>query len=470
MVSGMMQNDLAIEALLDNGDQRIPVTAKYASRYSLWIKFRRDCEFTYDDIFNLIIQNNGECLEIGPCRLISDPAQISYNGRLVFLQNVYDIHSLLSKNKAVKLQSIFHDLPTLLARKKKISQSFKDFTANLTYDLSIYKNLFDHFDSKYQEEPKPIKKSVQRALIKTEGQKFKRFLNEKLAEMERLVAGFSTEEHQRHGFYFRKQIRTFILSSAFMTRTNLKPRGYPGDSEMMRMVYLNEYKGNTTFEKLMHKFPLEQPGAQSVRNRKKIIVEFLNQIKNTDHISSNQRIKILSLACGPAIEIEDILASPTDAEKYHITLLDQDSTALREAADLICGIEKKSNVKVKVDYLTSSVRLMIANKKLKRKIGTHHFIYSLGLFDYLTQRVARAVLESLYQLLKPGGTMIIGNFHISNQSKCFLDYWLDWSLIHRTENEFLGLIKDLPSVKASIFFEDTGNQMFLKIRKMDNGK
>lgn len=465
-----MQNDLAIEALLENGDLRIPVTAKYASRYSLWIKFRQDCEFTCDDIFNLIIQKNGDCLKIGPCRLIADPAQVDHNGRLVFLQDVYDTHSLLSKKKAVKIQSIFNDLPTLLARKENINPSFKNFTANLAYDLSVYKDLFDHLDSQYQQEPKSIKKSVQRALLKTEGQKFKRFLNEKLAELERLVAGFSTEEHQRHGFYFRKQIQNFILSSAFMARTNLKPRGYPGDSEMMRMVYLNEYKGNTTFEKLMHKFPLEQPGAQSVRNRRKIIVEFLNQVKNTDHITSHKEIKILSLACGPAIEIEDMLASPADAEKYQITLLDQDSTALREAADLICGIEKKSNIKVKIDYLAASVRLMIANKKLKKKIGTHHFIYSLGLFDYLTQRVARAVLESLYQLLKPGGTMVIGNFHISNQSKCFLDYWLDWSLIHRTENEFLGLIKDLPSVKAYVFFEDTGNQMFLKIEKMSNGK
>ena len=105
-----MQNDLAIEALLENGDLRIPVTAKYASRYSLWIKF---------------IQKNGDCLKIGPCRLIADPAQVDHNGRLVFLQDVYDTHSLLSKKKAVKIQSIFNDLPTLLARKENINPSFK---------------------------------------------------------------------------------------------------------------------------------------------------------------------------------------------------------------------------------------------------------------------------------------------------------------------------------------------------------
>jgi extracellular factor (EF) 3-hydroxypalmitic acid methyl ester biosynthesis protein len=463
-----MQNDLMIETLLENGGQRIPVTAEYASRFSLWIKFLQNFEFTCKDTFTLIIRDNGKCLEIGPCRLISEPTQDGYNGRLIFLQEFYDIYSLLSKKKVVKLQSSFHDLRTLLARKEKINQSFKDFTTNLTYDLSVYKNLFDRLDSQYQEEPETVQKAIQRAIIETEGQKFKSFLNEKLAELERLVADFSAEEHQIHGFYFRKQIWNFILSSSFMMRTNLKPRGYAGDSEMMRMVYLNQYQGNSTFEKLMHKFPLEQPGAQSVRNRKKIVVDVLNKLKNTNNISSQQKIKILSLACGPAIEIEDILASSEDKDNYCFTLFDQDNAALGEAADLICGVENKFNIKVNVNYLKASVRLMIANKKLKRKIGTFHFIYSLGLFDYLTQRVARAVLESLYQLLEPGGIIIIGNFHISNRSKYFLDYWLDWSLIHRNEDELLDLLRGFPSAKGSIFFEDTGNQMFLCIEKVDN--
>jgi hypothetical protein len=70
--------------------------------------------------------------------------------------------------------------------------------------------------------------------------------------------------------------------------------------------------------------------------------------------------------------------------------------------------------------------------------------------------------------LEPEGIIIIGNFHISNRSKCFLDYWLDWNLIHRNEDEFLNLLRSLPSVKGSVFFEDTGNQMFLCIKKMDN--
>jgi extracellular factor (EF) 3-hydroxypalmitic acid methyl ester biosynthesis protein len=430
------------------------------------IRTLEDPIFAYGSAaFNLIIQNNGKRLELGPCSIVPETRDDEYTGRLIFLADVYDMHSLLFEDKIVKLQGSFCDLPAVLARKDIIQPPFKEFTANLTYDLTVYKNLFDHLDSKYQEEPETIRDSVQKAVIKTEGQKFKLFLDANLNELELLVADFNQGEHQRHGYYFRKQVWNFILCSTFMTRTNLKPRGYSGDSEMMRMVYFNNYQGNSTFEKLMHKYPLEQPGAQSVRNRRKIILEALNKFKNMIHISPQRKIKILSVASGPAIEIEDILAFPENFDKYHFTLLDQDRLALNEAADLIHGIEKKSDAKVQVDYVAASVRSMIANKRFKRELGTFHFIYSMGLFDYLTQRVGNAVLKSLYQLLKPGGKIIIGNFHESNQSRCFLDYWLDWHLIHRTEAEFLDLLKDISAVETSVFFENTGNQMFLQIVK-----
>ena len=78
----------------------------------------------------------------------------------------------------------------------------------------------------------------------------------------------------------------------------------------------------------------------------------------------------------------------------------------------------------------------------------------MGLFDYLTPPVARAVLEKLYQLLKPGGELMIGNFHVSNPSKYYMEYWADWVLYYRTEEEFRDLPKDPTTAKVSLFFID----------------
>ena len=171
------------------------------------------------------------------------------------------------------------------------------------------------------------------------------------------------------------------------------------------------------------------------------------------------------MGSGPAFELRHVLRFQEDCDNYHFALLDQDPIALSEAADLIQELENKFDRKVEVDYLKYSVRKMLFARQLEQKLGQFHFIYSMGLFDYLAAPVAKAVLKRLYQLLKPAGKMVIGNFHVSNPSKFYMEYCCDWVLYHRTEEEFLNMLNEDPSAKVSVFFENTGSQMFLRIEK-----
>lgn len=467
----MSQEPITIRADLITGEEKIPIDATYISRYSLLVRFL-DANSLNDgaNFSKLVIQINGEIFELGPCRVISEPNIDGYAGRLVFLEDVYDLERLLFNNKIVKLQNAFLNLPLVLAYKDKIRRPFKDYTANLTYDLSVYRNLFDSLDSELGEEPDNIKESVQKAIIDTEGKKFMRFLDDSLKELERVVIPFDREEHARHGFYFRKQLWNIILCSPFLTRTNLKPRGYAGDSEMLSMIYSNDYRGDSTFSKLMHIHPLQHSAAQAVRNRRRIVAKMVRDVRKSYPTVPHGKLKILSVACGPAVEIQDILLSAEDCEKYHFTLLDQDRQALFEAARLIDQIEKYLESKVMADYQNESVRTMLATPQLKGKWGQFHFIYSMGLFDYLTPTVATAVLGKLYQLLKPGGEILAGNFHVSNPSKYYMAYWADWVLYHRTEEEFRNVLREAPGAEVDVFFEDTESQMFLHIKKRDDDR
>lgn len=462
----MHQEATGIRADLIAGEEKIPIDATCSSKYSLLVRYLTPNSYKDGaDFSNLLIHIDGEEFELGPCRVISEPNIDGYTGRLVFLREVYDLESLIYNNKMVKLQNAFFNLPLLLAYKDEIRQSFKDYTADLTYDLSVYKNLFDTLDSELTDEPENTRESVQQAIIDTEGKRLLRFLDQSLEELEKLVTPFSREEHSRHGFYFRRQLWSFILCSPLLKRTNLKPRGYPGDSEIMRMIYLNDYRGDSTFSKLMHKHPLQHSAAKAVRNRRRIVSEMVRNAGKKYPPAPQEKLKILSVACGPAIEIGDILTCAEDCRRYHFTLLDQDRYALFEAAQLIDQIEKDLKVKVEVEYVSGSVRTMLGTPELRKRDGEFHFIYSMGLFDYLAPRVASAVLGRLYRLLKPGGQLIAGNFHVSNPSKCYMDYWADWVLYHRTEEEFRDLLRDAPTAEVDLFFEDTGSQMFLQITK-----
>jgi extracellular factor (EF) 3-hydroxypalmitic acid methyl ester biosynthesis protein len=454
------------KTFLIHGIDKIPIYAENTSKYSLSFRYLdRRRHHKQDEPVRLLIKSSGDSVELGPCRILSDTKFNGYGGRLVFMHDLYDFECLLGKNKIFKLQAPFRDLPDVMARKDAIRSSFKEYTADLTYDLSVYKNLFDEMDLKYCKEPDEVRTAVQNAIIESEGPNFRRFFEDNLDKLKNLVDDFSQEEHQLHGFYFRKQLWNYILSCPFTARAVLKPRGYAGDSELMRMVYLNDYQGDSTFSKITHKHAVEHAAAQSVRYRITLITQILHKLKNLLPLPSPDKFKVLSVGCGPAFELKQILKSPQDCANHTFTLFDQDSVALSEAAELASEIEKKIGAAPAVEYVQGSVRLMLFSRKLKQKWGQFHFIYCMGLFDYLNSRVATAVLDRLYRLLKPGGELVVGNFHVSNSSKYYMQYWGDWVLLHRTKKEFKGLFQNNSCGTVSVLFDDTGSQMFLHVKK-----
>jgi extracellular factor (EF) 3-hydroxypalmitic acid methyl ester biosynthesis protein len=461
----MNREPIIFKAHLMQGEEQIAIEAIYASQFSLSIRFLNGNKADQETIYRkLVFQKNGDQVEIGPCRFIPETSNNGSNGRIVFYQDVYDLNSLFFDDKLEKLQAEFFNLPLIIAHKDKIKRSFKEYTANLTYDLNVYKNLFDLLDSKYANEPEEIRAHVQRAIIETEGRKFMKFLDEKLEEFESIIINFSKKDHERHGYYLRKQLWSFLMCSPFMARTNMKPRGYSGDSVMMKMIYDDQSAGSSTFGRLMHKHPIEHPAAQAVRNRRDLIAKMISTLKSRE-MKSDKKIRVLSVACGPAFELQDVITSPEDCARFHFTLLDQDESALSEAKTQIELIEKKLGQKIEVEFLNESVRTMLKTADLGKRWGNFDYIYSMGLFDYLTPPVAKAVIGKLFQILNVGGEMIIGNFHISNASRYYMEYWLDWVLFYRTEQEFVDLLKNVTSAETKIIFEDTGSQMFMQVKR-----
>lgn len=447
-------------------DQVVPIAVQLASKYTLWVRLLTSdswpLRLSYSGLTLFIDEHT---VDLGPCRLISEPNIDGYSDRLLFTDQIYDLERLLRRKTVASLQTEFVNLPLLLGHKNKIKEAFKDYTADLTYDLSVYRHLFDAMDTQIQEEPETVRLQLQRVLQETEGRKFFKFLDDRLRALESMVANFSREEHERHGYYFRRQLWDIILCSPIMARTNLKPRGYSGDSEMMLMIYSNDYQGHTTFGQLMHKHPVEHPAAQAVRNRRVLLSQMLKELRHRLPGKAEDRLKILSVACGPAFEIKDLLLTPEDCRQFHFTLLDQDRWALNEAAHNIFEVQQGVGTRVMVNYLTASVRTMLGTRHLADRWGQFDFIYSMGLFDYLTPPVATAVLDKLVQLLQPGGEMVIGNFHVANPGRCYMEYWLDWVLYYRTEEDMWNLIKDGSPVAAEVLFEDTRSQMFLRLKK-----
>ena len=342
------------------------------------------------------------------------------------------------------------------------------FVSELTYDLSAYKSMFDEVDTNVHDEAPHVRKTIQSGIIRSLGKRFFDYLDDRHAALKQITSTFNEEQHEQHGFYFRRQVWNTILCSPIMARTNLKPRGYIGDSEMMRMIYLEDDQGDTTFGKIMHKHAVDQPAAQAVRNRRRDLAAILRGFMAKRRNGAGGRrnpVRVLSVACGPAMELNEIVQSAEDCQVLEYSLLDQDQHALSEAAAVIKQIEQRYGARCNTTFIEESVRTILMTRELQARWGRFDFIYSMGLFDYLTQPVAKAVLKKLYSLLLPDGEMIIGNFSSENPTKTFMSYWMDWALIYRTVADMQALTADLPVAAAEVKHDATDIQLFLHLQK-----
>ncbi len=410
---------------------------------------------------SLVVETKAGPVSLGRCRV--ERHEASAGAQLVFLDDLYDCKVLLAEGRLFKLTSLFDKLPLVLSQKFEVRSEFRIYVSDLIYDLNVWKKFFNEQDRIISGEPLEVARAAQQHLLDTYGPPFFKFFDEQLGALDKLVANFNREDHERHGYYFRQQVWSFIIGAEFMKRTNLKPRGYAGDSVMMQMLYDNAFVGNYVFNKLMHRHPLSMPAAQAVRNRRALVPRLLTDARARLVPEARADFRAMSLACGPARELLEVFGPEADGSNIRLTLLDQDTDALDTARETIRQIERSRNYRVEVKYVAESVRTLLRSRDLVAQMGSFHFIYSMGLFDYLTPPVAKAVLHRMYSLLAPGGSLAIGNYHSSNPNQNYMAYWLDWSLYYRTEAEFLALTEGLTGAAPTIGFDASGCQMFLTV-------
>ena len=397
-----------------------------------------------------------------PRRRREDPPLDVPVGRLVFKERIYDFSGLLPRRAITDLQQRVNNLPLAWNRRHAISNEFRAFVADLLFDLQVYRSVFEELDARLLQESAQTREELQTLAREQEYPRFRTWFAERVAELERLTATLSRAQQEQHGFYFRKQVRDFIDSSELLRRTNGKPRGYAGDSEVMRLLYENAFRGPTIFAQFMHKYPVELAAAQAVRNRRTLVGEWVRE-RMREHTAVSP-LRVLSVACGPAEELQEIIRTPDDASRVQFTLLDQDPEALGEARTIIERVEQSIGTKLRATPLCTSVRTMQQGGSAIDE-AQFDFVYSMGLFDYLTDTTATAVLGWLYARLARGGELSVGNFHPRNPSRVYMEYWADWTLWYRSEGELLRLADALPGAQSRISTEDSGCQIFLHVTK-----
>ncbi len=259
--------------------------------------------------------------------------------------------------------------------------------------------------------------------VRHEFKSFSRMLNDSIGELLDPPSAIS----QQIGRRVQAEVLPFMTKTRLGNRLYSKPRGYGGDFSSLELIYDNEPDGTGALGPLLDRCLLETPAITALRNRRAILAE---EIGKTLAEAGDSAARVMSIACGPATEIFDVFEGLEDPGRLESTLIDVDFQALLHISDRAQdrGLEDQVQTTVKnLVYLALGRAVLDAPEQ--------NLVYSIGLIDYFNDNMVVRVIDHIYSVLRPGGRVLLGNFHPRNPDKALFDHVLEWTLFHRTEED-----------------------------------
>ncbi len=330
----------------------------------------------------------------------------------------------------------------------------------LTVDPAITEKVRGFFTENlknYLEELVSLEKEIYQKGPTNLGQEKLNRLNDEILkkgdELERIVGNsiISREIKRR----FRLITGGFVYQSLIIKRAKDKPRGYPGDYETLEVIYDNRPLSEGIglyFDKSF----LDNKYAVAVRNRKEKMKVILSEFIS---VASSPRGRILNLACGSCREIKELLSSLI-VHKKRVTFecVDQDEEALGFARSSLGKLPRNIEIKFSKENI-----LEIASKPsyYAGLIGKQDLIYSIGLADYLPDRILKKLIHFCFGLLSPGGRLIITHKDMDKYKPLAPDWSCDWTFVPRNKEKLCNLIDDSGIDKFSIALERDNSKIIL---------
>jgi hypothetical protein len=257
----------------------------------------------------------------------------------------------------------------------------------------------------------------------------------------------------------------WLESGALQWRARSKPRGYAGDFEMLAQIAgyeVCDHPLGAAFDRFFQ----AQAAPQAVRNRMALIgravADFARQ-------RSAGPVRIVSVGSGPALDLQQacsVLTLP-QRRRFQIVLLDLDPAALEYARGQLAAWLEPSQVQPVRENL---FRLAASNRRGSWLDGAD-MIVCTGLFDYLDDTAATALLQRFWQALRPAGQAWVFNFAPQNPSRAYMEWIGNWYLIYRTAAQMrqLATRAGIADQNARIAAEPTGVNLYWQIARAADG-
>lgn len=375
----------------------------------------------------------------------------------------------LQLRDAASIEQLLGHLGHQRRERELLPASWRATVADLAQLLKRTRDFFDGLEVSLGQRPEADahEQALFAELFETWGPQYHGMLRDLHAE----TAGLGPQARACGLEYAGHLLLPLVRMGPIHRRAYEKPQGYAGDYELMRLFFAARMEGESLYARFLHFVGQRYPMARTVVARERTMREAVRS-----RITAGQPVRMLSLACGPALELHNLLGElPRVEHPVELFLLDQDVDALAcahralhrqlvERREALCGVE--------LSALHFSVGQLLRPKdEAEAAVGRDvladmDFVYSAGLFDYLPRGVAKRLVRRLLDMLRPGGELFIGNLREDPASAWMMEHTVAWHLVYREPAQMLELAAGLPGVsEVGLVLDQTERCMFLRVRK-----
>jgi SAM-dependent methyltransferase len=253
-----------------------------------------------------------------------------------------------------------------------------------------------------------------------------------------LYASTSTSEWEYllNNSLLKHPLMDLLMQDPVTARSYQRPRGYPGDAKLLDMIYSPESVALTETTPLglaISRYVTGTSLSATLRRRLDFVGKYIS-----DCCEKLDRPDVLSVASGHCREI-DFSRQLSTGIFGRFVALDSDPKA-------------GSVLDKEYGHLGITPAPLSVSDILKggANLGTFDLIYSAGLYDYLSTRFAQRLTSALYRMLKPGGTLMIINIAVDYPEIGYMESYMNWPMIGRSEQDTLALADTLVSEENAI--------------------
>jgi len=260
----------------------------------------------------------------------------------------------------------------------------------------------------------------------------------------------------------------FLSRGWLLERARSKPRGYAGDYEMLSRIY-EDRCCDDRFGRLIDRYFQGQAAPQAVRNRMSLMADWIvesGSAADRSSLTTDSALRLAIVGSAFGLEIRNALLRLDKPSRLplRVTLLDLDPAAIDFAQKQLAELLPSD----RLTALTTNLFRLPERQQATEPLRGADLLFCPGLFDYLDDAAAAAMLRRLYEQLAPGGRMTVFQFAPHNPTRPYMEWFGNWYLTYRDAAQLRRLVDSAGLAAAGVTFgaEPLGVDLYVTVTRL----